>query len=324
MSVRRITASALLCVVLVVSLARPAAAFTQGDWCPTTDIGKGALDSDPPHGARSLVCTALGAGASYQPGQPTASASPPASANAPVSLSPTGIAAGAPILGEYCPNDAFSALASDAAVLICEGNHWTPIGAAAGAPGSGGPLAAQTDGVLSAHADGIPESIAAGNPLPTPSTVNPADNPLPYEMGYPNGLPPGVSLPPNTTVLNGFPKAYASDDWWKAARWLTEARIATTDMEAINSWFAQQCANIHWLYDARRVTRLPQQPPGPGYDYSAQMVIGECRTVLGSPTSPVRIRPWYLKWSVQQRAGSSQLELVVELGSRPHEGGRPG
>ncbi|MCU1343993.1 MAG: hypothetical protein JWL70_259, partial [Acidimicrobiia bacterium] len=171
---------------------------------------------------------------------------------------------------------------------------------------------------------GLSETIAPHLNLDALGDAKAVD-PLPYDLGNPTGLPPGLVLPPGTRVLNGFPKPMPSEDWFKAHSWITQGFINTTNLEAINSYFVQQCANIGWLYDPRRVTRLPAPtPPAKGYDTSVQMVIGECRTVLGSSTDPTRIRPWYFTWSVARRFGAPQLELVVQLKSSPHEGGRPG
>lgn len=151
------------------------------------------------------------------------------------------------------------------------------------------------------------------------------DDSLDPDLGNPTGLPPGVTLPPGTTVLTGSPRALPSDDWWKYHRWLTEATVATTNLEAIHAWFVGQCANLGWVYEATKVERLPSSPPpGRFYDQAWTMVIGECRTAAGSAVDPSRKRPWYLSWGVSLRQGAAVADLVVELRATSHLGGRPG
>jgi len=316
---RRLALVALLGLAIPVVTTRPASAVTAGDWCGKERVNQGALDTDPNFPARPLVCQDSATGFRWQPGTPGA----PSIAATPMK-GPLGQAAPSPAAGQYCATGSASTLAAETArVLICQSNRWVeqPLGPALN---NRDPLDAVVAGIPDANIDGIPASIAPDLTTDVLGTAAVHD-PLPYDLGDPTGLPPGVVLPPGTTVLGGFPKMSPSDDWWKAHSWITEAFVATSNLEAVNAHFVQQCANIGWLYDPRREARLPTPtPPAPGYDKSVQMVLGECRTVLGSPTDPTRVRPWYMVWSVARRFGSPSVELVVQLTDTPREGGRPG
>jgi len=323
---RRLALVALLGLAIPVVTTRPAMAVKAGDWCGPSKSNEGELSTDPLHPAAPLVCRQIdGAqGFRWQPGSPVAGSPgngvPDAAAPA---GAPARQALPAESAGRYCATPGVQVLDQNAQVLECQSNRWTAAPAGS-ATSNTDPLDAQVNGISDPQVDGISESIAPA--LSSKVLGNaPAKDPLPYDLGNPTGLPPGVTLPPGTTVWGGYPKSTPSDDWWKAADWITEGTVSGSNLEAVNTYFAQQCANIGWLFDPRRVSRLPSPtPPAKGYDYSAQMVVGECRTVLGSSTDPTRLRPWYLKWGITQQPGSPVLDLVVQLGSEPHEGGRPG
>jgi hypothetical protein len=216
----------------------------------------------------------------------------------------------APVAGGGCQRPNEQRLSPAGTTLICTvagpAQTWTEI-----APGAQG------------YTKLVPLQVpfASYSPGESSGTADPLDP----DLGNPTGLPPGVALPPGTTVIDGFPQRLPSEDWWKNAEWLTEGHIATTDMEAVSTWFGDQCAKIGWWFDPLRVERYPNQnPPGPGYDRSVSMVAGECRTTAGSAGDPTRKRPWFLWWSVALRPGATQLELVVEVRSHTRLGGRPG
>jgi len=312
---------ALLGLAVPVIASRPATAVKAGDWCGPSRTNQVELSTDPTANAEPLVCHEN----LWQPGQPTPDPPPAEAAPDPAEAVP---AVEGPVgreLGDYCagpPSPIRTLSGSSGQPLICEDNHWA---AEPGVPlGERAPLDPQVDGIPDANVDGLSDSIAPHLNADALGTAN-VTEPLPFDLGNPTGLPPGVGLPPGTRVLNGFPRAMPSEDWWKANRWLTEAVVSTTNIEAVNAHFVKQCANIGWLFDPRRVTRLPvPTPPAKGFDQSVTMVLGECRTVLGSPTDPTRIRPWYMAWSASLRPGSPTVELVVELRSSPREGGRPG
>lgn len=215
-----------------------------------------------------------------------------------------------PRAGDACPGDGNRVVSAETGrLLICPYGVWVETSLAATTPLPSLPSLPPLE---------LPEADAG--------TSDEAEAALPYELGDPTGLPPGVELPPGFVPAAGSPEERESQDFWKASRWLNHGYVTgTTDAESINNWFVGQCAEIGWLYDPRRVERLPaQNPPAKNYDTSVSMVLGECRTVAGSATDPTRIRPWYLAWGISLRPGATQLELVVELRSFPRAGGRSG
>ena len=168
-----------------------------------------------------------------------------------------------------------------------------------------------------------PSSGLVTPPVPAYPDV-PGVDPLDPDLGNPNGLPPGVVLPPGTSMLAGSPQRLVSQDYLKHAEWMIQARVASTDLEALNAHFGKQCAAIGWLYDASATERFPKQnPPNATYDRSVAMVAGQCRTIAGSEDEPWKPRPWFLAWSVALRPGATSAELVVELCSNTRLGGRP-
>jgi hypothetical protein len=169
-----------------------------------------------------------------------------------------------------------------------------------------------------------PPSSRLPSPLLPASPDVPGGDPLDPDLGNPTGLAPGVSLPPGTTMLAGSPERLPSQDYFKNAEWMIQATVASTDLEAVNQHFGEQCAAIGWVYDPAAVERFPEQnPPNRSYDRSVTMVAGQCRTVAGSEEERWKQRPWFLAWSVALRPGATRTELVVELRSNTRLGGRP-
>jgi hypothetical protein len=163
--------------------------------------------------------------------------------------------------------------------------------------------------------------VGTASPIPQPA---PLVDPLDPDLGNPTGLPPGVSLPPGTTMLAGSPARLASKDYFKHAEWMIQATVASTDIEAISEHFARQCLAIGWLYDPKTVERFPDQnPPNRSYDRSVPMIAGQCRTAAGAEEERWAVRPWFVAWSVALRPGATSAELVVELRSNTRLGGRP-
>lgn len=290
------------------ALAAVAGSVHAGERCRSDQEGSAALDADT---GRPLVCTIDIDGARRWvegAGQISTGLRLPSVPELPVGR--VVIPGAHPRAGDPCPDETARVVSAETGrLLICPYGEWLETSLMSTSP-------------LPAVPDLPPLGLEADPAAP------PADDTerLPYELGDPTGLPPGVELPPGFVAAEGSPERRDSQDFWKAARWLNHGYVTgTTDMEAINTWFVGQCAEIGWLYDPRRVERLPlQNPPARNYDTTVSMVLGECRTVAGSATDPTRIRPWYLAWGITLRPGATQLELVVELRSFPRAGGRSG
>jgi hypothetical protein len=290
-----------LAVGLPIVAADPAfAAATAGGRCARSNIGQAELD--PATGA-TVVCTVGEDGMRWRTGQTAAVTPLPTAPNLPAPPRPR------PAPGDRCAAVGVQTLDGlTAETMECRasgtGLAWVSLGAGRQLPPIVGTLVPPTG-----------DGLGLGGSLP-------------FEMGAPNGLPDGVDLPPGTQVMDGFPQSRDAIDYWKRDIWITQALISGTNldaagMESINDWFVAECSAIGWFHDPARVERLPgSPPPGRFYDTEVQMVLGECRTYLGTLTHPAGKRPWVLAWSVALRPGATQLELVVELRDTSRTGGR--
>jgi hypothetical protein len=280
--------------------ASPAAGATaEGARCSLSDSGRSALD---PSTGQTVVCAPGQGGLLWRTGVAATPAPTAPTRPAPPTASPR------PAAGGRCAVAGSTILdAATAEELLC------------------------TDGAAGRSwvGQGVGAQLA---PLETPVVDGDAgaglgpDALLPPDLGNPTGLPPGVSLPPGMAVLPGYPFSTKPLDYWKRNRWITMGTIAGSNdaaMEAVHEWFVGQCAAIDWYFDPERVERLPDDPtPGRFYDEEVRMVLGECRTYLGTLTHPVGRRPWVLAWSATLRPGSPRIEVVVELRDSTRTGGR--
>jgi hypothetical protein len=285
----------------------PAGAIEQGDRCSRRDQGSVRLATN----GASMVCASGPFGLRWGPGVyapdlgslPTAN--PTETDTAGSGRRSTLRRSGGPAAGRRCLRSGEQALDAVGGLLRCEAGRWNAI-----ATGPQSPLPPITGPELLP----LPENPAAG------STFDPLDP----NLGYPNGLPYDVQLPPTARLLPFNPTVLPSLDYFKKARWRNEAFIPGTDLEAVNAWFVGECERIDWLHDPNRVERFPSNAVNKYYDTDVQMVLGECRTKAGSATDPTRKRPWFLAWGVSLQPGADQLELVVELRAFPRAGGRSG
>jgi hypothetical protein len=274
-----------------------AEAAEQGSRCTRNEIGSASVSSN----GVTVVCSPGPLGYRWGPGQYT----PSSTITSGPTTRPTTPASG-PIAGRRCSRpDEQSLSVVDASLLRC------------------------TDGVWQLIATGpqLPLPEIKGPPLPPPLATSGGSyfDPLDPNLGYPNGLPYDLKLPPTANLLLFQPTVLPSGDFWKRARWRNEAYIPGADMEAVNAWFVQECERIGWLHDPRKVERFPTPTPvNKYYETPVKMVLGECRTIAGSATDPTRKRPWFLAWGIALRPNTNQLELVTELRSFPRAGGRSG
>lgn len=182
--------------------------------------------------------------------------------------------------------------------------------------------------------DGRWVAVPPGTQRPAPTTTLPplpappppaGPPPLPADACTDRGLPEGVSLPPGAVARAGMPEFAPTIDRSKQRRCITVADLPVgTELETVHRFFVDTCAAIGWRHDPRGVERLPTDPlPGPSYDRSTQMVLGECRTRAGDPVDRRRRTPWFLAWSVEQPAGAAPA-LIVEVRDTSRVGGRPG
>jgi hypothetical protein len=281
----------------VMSFGRAEAA-DQGTRCARTELGSASLSSS----GVTVVCSAGPLGYRWGPGVYTAPSTIAPAPTATRAATPTN----GPVANGRCNRPDEQALSVvDASLLRCTSGRWSliPTGPQLPLPPIQGPA--------------LPPSL--------PQSTTPYIDPLDPGLGYPNGLPYDLKLPPNATLLLFQPTVLPSGDFWKKARWRNEAYLTGVDMEAVNTWFVNECTRIGWIHDPRKVERLPVPiPANKYYETPVKMLLGECRTIAGSATDPTRRRPWFLAWGVTLRPNTNQLELVTELRSFPRAGGRSG
>jgi hypothetical protein len=296
----------------VLAVAGRAEAVRDGDRCSAADADRVRLDERT---GVSLVCAPADGGRRWQPGNaplpltaPPGALDPPGAVDAGSPPAPLGLpeAAGAQG-GDRCARE--GDLRPDAATGVVMSCTTTDRGRRWVAPDA----AAQVIPPLEAPAVGTPAA-------PAPGTTDV----LPADVGGPDGLPAGVTLPAGTTVLEGSPHTTPVADFpRKRQGWITFATVEGSDPEAVHAHFVAACDAVGWLHDPARVERLPESPEANrSFDRAVTMLVADCRTVGGSPSDPSRPRPWYLAWGVTQRPDRDVLELVVEIRDTPFTGGR--